>query len=295
MNRCTARNYKEEIDVVGSGYTQTLWPRRKTKMTRTIFILLFVTTSTKLSGQILENFVFSDCLKQCIGDSTKIDSIECANDLTKIHFTAYAPCNGTLEGQINLSQDTLDLKYSTKPTIIVNKKTGKVAEILEIADCDCVFKFSYTIKGLRAISQSNIKINGETLENINKRNFSDELEIEIDTTKSSDESFIVVDKTAHFPGGFAKFYHDYIDRNAKYPEDAKSEGISGKVFVEFVINRDGSIDDTTVRVVQGLNGSCDTEAIRLMKECPDWIPGTMKDTPVKQKLIVPITFSPKVR
>src|SRR5688572_3243985 len=118
-------------------------------MTRTIFIFLFFATLNEGSGQVLEKFNFSDCLKECIGDSTKLDSIAHTNNLTKIDFTAYAPCNGNLEGQISLSKDTLDLKYSPKPTIIVNKKTGKVGEILEIADCDCIFKFTYAIKGLR--------------------------------------------------------------------------------------------------------------------------------------------------
>ncbi len=112
-----------------------------------------------------------------------------------------------------------------------------------------------------------------------------------DTTKTQEEIFMPIEKSAQFPGGMGKLYM-YIDKNLKYPKDARRESISGKVFVEFVINRDGSIDDTTVKVVQGLNESCNNEAIRLIKECPDWIPATIKDQPVKQRFVIPIMFKP---
>lgn len=141
------------------------------------------------------------------------------------------------------------------------------------------------------MDNNKIKINGETLDKINKRNFFTEeiVEIEIDTTWSSEDIFLVVENPARFPGGFAKFM-DYIDINLIYPKDAKTKGVSGKVFVEFVINKDGSIDNTTVKVLRGLNESCNNEAIRLMKECPNWIPATIKGQPVKQKYILPVVF-----
>ena len=66
--------------------------------------------------------------------------------------------------------------------------------------------------------------------------------------------------------------------------------MDGKVFVEFVINKDGTIDDSTIKVVRGLNEYCDNEALRLMKECPAWIPATIKGQPVKQKFVIPIIF-----
>lgn len=273
---------------------------KKRQMTRIILVIIFITTLTRVSGQVLGKFEFSDCMRECIGDSTKINSVTQTNKLTKINLTAYAPCNGNLEGQIKLTTDTLDLKYSTKTTIVVNKKTGEVTKLLEIADCDCIFKFNYTIKGLQSLDKNKIKINGETLDKINKRNFSYsnedlrvediKIEFENDTTKTSEDIFLVVDNPAQFPGGFAKLYIDYIDKNLKYPNDAREEGIRGKVFVEFVINIDGSIDDTTVRAVKGLNESCNNEAIRLMQECPDWTPATMKGNPVKQRFVLPITF-----
>jgi TonB family protein len=261
-------------------------------MRRIILTIQFITTLTVASGQILIKFDFSECMKECIGDSTKIDSVIQTSDLTIISLTAYANCGGNLEGQIKSTNDTLDLVYSPKTTKVLNKRTGKVEEIFEIATCDCIFKFNYTIKGLKYLDTKKVKINGETLEKINERNYRTEeikIESEIDTTWTSEDVFLVVENSATPPGGFAKFY-EYIDSNLVYPKDAERKGIKGKVFVEFVINKDGSIDDTSVNVIKGLDESSNDEAIRLMKECPNWTPGTMKGQVVKQKFVLPITF-----
>ena len=231
-------------------------------------------------------------MRECIGDSTKIDEVIQTDDLTIIGLTAYANCSGNLEGRIKLTTDTLDLVYSPKTTKVLNKKTGEVEEILEIATCDCIFEFNYTIKGLKYLDNKKIKINGETLEKINERNYRTEeiyIASETDTTWISDDVFLVVENSATPPGGLAKFY-EYIDSNLLYPKDAEKKGIEGKVFVEFVIKKDGSIDDMSVNVIKGLNESCNDEAIRLIQECPDWTPGTMKGQVVKQKVLLPIIF-----
>jgi len=262
------------------------------KMTRTILTILVATTLTVSSGQVLEGFEFSDCMKECIGDSTRIDKFVQTSHLTEINLTAYANCSGNLEGQIKLTGDTLNLIYSPKVTRIRNKKTGEVEEYIEVAMCDCIFKFRYTISGLQTLDKYKIKINGETLEKINARQIREEaieIAVEVDTAWSSDYIFTVVENSSQFQGGFGKF-KEYVDSNLIYPKSSGKKPISGKVFVEFVINKDGSIDDSTIKVVQGLNEYCDKEALRLMKECPDWTPGTIKGQPVKQKLVVPITF-----
>lgn len=109
------------------------------------------------------------------------------------------------------------------------------------------------------------------------------------TIKQEAEIFLPVDKSAEFPGGMGKFYA-YIMKNLKYPEDAKQAKIVGKVFVEFVINKDGSIDPNNIKVREGLLESCNQEAMRLIKECPNWIPALIKKEPVKQRFVIPITF-----
>ncbi|MBX2969975.1 MAG: energy transducer TonB [Cyclobacteriaceae bacterium] len=261
-------------------------------MTRTIFTILFTTTLTVSQGQILEKFEFSDCMTECIGDSTTIDMVTQTNDVTEIYLTAYANCIGNLKGQIKIINDTLNLIYSTEVTRIKNKKTGEIEEFIEVAMCDCIFKFNYTIRGLQTLDKKKVKINGENLDKINARQIREETTentFKVDTTWSSDEIFTIVENPALFPGGFGKF-KEYVDSNLIYPRNSEKKVISGKVFVEFVINKDGSIDDFSIKVVRGLNEYCDREAVRLMKECPDWTPGTIKGQQVKQKYVVGITF-----
>lgn len=112
----------------------------------------------------------------------------------------------------------------------------------------------------------------------------------------------MVEKAAEFPGGISKFYK-YVGKNLKYPEAARRNGIEGKVFVEFVINQDGSIDDESVRPLtqEELNRvskskdvtfdpDCQGEAVRLLKNCANWIPAPIKSTAVKQRMVLPIAF-----
>lgn len=122
-------------------------------------------------------------------------------------------------------------------------------------------------------------------------------------TQSSDSLFVVVEKQAEYPGGLRGLI-EFIDKNRIIPKDARREGVDGKVFVEFVINRDGSIDDESVKVFERTgndgskamipeslkNAACRAEAIRLIRLCPDWIPASQRGKPVKSKFVMPIRF-----
>lgn len=92
-----------------------------------------------------------------------------------------------------------------------------------------------------------------------------------------------------FHGGAPKLY-EYINKNLKFPQDAKAKGVSGKVFIEFYVNTDGTIDEESVKIVKSLHKSCDAEAIRLIKNSPKWKPALEGGKPVKQKFVMPITF-----
>ncbi len=106
-------------------------------------------------------------------------------------------------------------------------------------------------------------------------------------TKDGDV-FLVVEEPASPAGGYQAFYQ-YIAQNLKYPEQARSMGIEGKVFVQMIIDTDGSI--TSVVPVKGIGGGCDEEAVRVISEAPAWSPASQRGKNVKQKIIVPIVFS----
>jgi periplasmic protein TonB len=102
-----------------------------------------------------------------------------------------------------------------------------------------------------------------------------------------DEIFIVVEQTAVPQGGLEGFYK-YVNSVIKYPAQARRMQIEGRVFVEFVVDRSGNITD--VVAVKGIGAGCDEEAIRVVKNSPPWIPGKQRGKPVRQRMVLPITF-----
>jgi len=102
------------------------------------------------------------------------------------------------------------------------------------------------------------------------------------------EIFTVVEEQPSYPGG-EETRIKFLQDNIKYPEEAKELGIQGKVFVTFVVEVDGSITD--VRVLRGIGGGCDEEAIRVVKAMPKWIPGKQRGVPVRVQFNLPIKFT----
>jgi len=109
------------------------------------------------------------------------------------------------------------------------------------------------------------------------------------TNKQVDEVFTKYEEPASFPGGMQSFY-SYIYKNLKSPKEVKNGSISGKVFVEFVIDSTGHIPHNEIKIKQGLCKPCDEEAIRLIKGSPKWNPGVQRDKPVRYRMILPIMF-----
>lgn len=96
-----------------------------------------------------------------------------------------------------------------------------------------------------------------------------------------------VDEYPEFTGG-AKAWSKYMERNLRYPSRAQDEGAAGKVFVSFVVEKDGSITD--VSVIKGLGFGCDEEAIKVIKKSPLWKPGKNKGVPVRVRYNMAINF-----
>ena len=100
--------------------------------------------------------------------------------------------------------------------------------------------------------------------------------------------FTVVESMPVFRGGMQELYV-YLGNNIKYPVMAKESGIQGKVYVTFVVERDGSI--TSVKVLRGIGGGCDEEAIRVVKAMPRWTPGKQRGKPVRVQYNLPVRFT----
>jgi protein TonB len=100
-------------------------------------------------------------------------------------------------------------------------------------------------------------------------------------------SFAVVEEKPTFPGGEAELLK-FIAENTKYPEIAKENGIQGRVFVQFVIDKNGNV--TNVTIARGVDPYLDAEAIRVVKMLPKWTPGKQRGKPVPVTFVVPINF-----
>lgn len=100
--------------------------------------------------------------------------------------------------------------------------------------------------------------------------------------------FVVVETMPLFPGGMSGL-NNYLHNNIKYPMLAKESSIQGKVFVSFVVEKDGSVTD--VRILRGIGGGCDEEAIRVIENMPKWIPGRQRNVPVRVMFNLPIKFT----
>ncbi|RCR71089.1 MULTISPECIES: energy transducer TonB [Larkinella] len=113
------------------------------------------------------------------------------------------------------------------------------------------------------------------------------VEAAVEAAPKEDQIFTVVEQNPEFPGGMAAL-GQFLGKNIRYPPAASRANISGRVFVSFVVNTDGSIQDVTV--LKGLGFGTDEEAMRVVKAMPKWRPGKQSGRPVRVKYNLPINF-----
>eukprot|EP01029_Cantina_marsupialis_P025537 TRINITY_DN67678_c0_g2_i1.p1 TRINITY_DN67678_c0_g2~~TRINITY_DN67678_c0_g2_i1.p1 ORF type:complete len:723 (-),score=105.87 TRINITY_DN67678_c0_g2_i1:42-2051(-) len=109
----------------------------------------------------------------------------------------------------------------------------------------------------------------------------------IDEVKVDGKVFTIVEKMPEYPGG-PKGLQKYIGANVKYPAEALKNNITGKVYIMFVVNKEGNVDQA--RVARGVEPSLDAEALRVIKSLPKWEPGMEKGKTVDVSYVVPINF-----
>ena len=101
------------------------------------------------------------------------------------------------------------------------------------------------------------------------------------------EIFQIVEEMPAYPGGEQKLM-EFIAKGIKYPQIARETGIQGRVFVGFVIEPDGSVSN--VKVLRGIGGGCDEEAMRVVKSMPKWKPGKQRGKAVRVSYMLPVNF-----
>jgi len=113
-----------------------------------------------------------------------------------------------------------------------------------------------------------------------------EAAVAVDDNKVYD--FVSIEKQPEYPGGIAKFYK-YLGGAIKYPPMAQENNVQGKVFLSFVVEKDGKLTD--IQVTRGLGSGTDEEAIRVLKASPRWNPGIQNGKPVRVKYNINVNFT----
>ena len=114
------------------------------------------------------------------------------------------------------------------------------------------------------------------------------VEVKEEVEEAEEEVFLVVEDDPEFPGDLSAL-SQYLASNIKYPTLAKENNITGKVFVSFVVEKDGSVGQ--VKILRDIGGGCGAEAVRVVKAMPKWKPGKQRGKPVRTQFNLPVDFS----
>jgi len=195
--------------------------------------------------------------------------------------------NQLFNTEFNLLANNFNQTYLKNRFIMMTKnKNKKVSKLFLFAFMSLVVITPMTIS-------CSMDSDEAVIEESNKAHQETPVETPAETPKSTtnqdnSQIFMVVEEMPSFPGG-EKAMYKYIGEKIKYPEQAKNEGIEGRVFISFVVEKDGSI--TEVELLRGIGGGCDEVAIEVIQSMPKWLAGKQKGKEVRVKYRMPIKFS----
>ncbi len=113
------------------------------------------------------------------------------------------------------------------------------------------------------------------------------VEITEEVVEEEEQVFMVVEEDPEFPGGLEAI-GPFIAKNIVYPQLARENNITGKVYVSFVVEKDGSVSNVIVK--RDIGGGCGQEAVRVVKSMPRWKPGKQRGKPVRTQYMLPVSF-----
>ena len=113
------------------------------------------------------------------------------------------------------------------------------------------------------------------------------VEVKEEVEVVEEEIFQIVEENPEFPGGESALYK-YLNDNLKYPTVARENGITGKVYIKFVVEKDGSISRAMIR--KDIGGGCGAEALRVVNAMPRWKPGKQRGKAVRSEFTLPVSI-----
>ena len=148
----------------------------------------------------------------------------------------------------------------------------KVEEVLKIVENDA------------NVQESTIQATDDTKQAIEVKYTPVEV---VEEEPEEEQIFQVVEEQPEFPAGQIELMK-FLQKNIKYPTISQENGVQGRVIVQFVVNRDGSIVDT--QVMRGVDPYLDKEALRVVSTMPKWKPGKQRGKPVRTRFTLPVQF-----
>ncbi|MEZ3520869.1 MAG: energy transducer TonB, partial [Muribaculaceae bacterium] len=127
----------------------------------------------------------------------------------------------------------------------------------------------------------------EGVEDLNKTRIIDQVIVEEKPVEEITYNVATVEQQPEFPGGVQAMYK-WLSEHINYPAVAAEEGISGRVIIEFVVSKTGAIEN--VKIARGRHPALDKEALRVVKEMPNWNPGRNNGVAVKVTYTLPVQF-----
>jgi protein TonB len=147
----------------------------------------------------------------------------------------------------------------------------KVTDVLNIVDNDVELDEELVIEDTEATQDSEVDFSN----------------LESEEEGTDDNIFVHVEDMPEFPGG-QQAMMAFLARSIEYPNISKENGIQGRVYAKFVVNKDGSI--THAEISRGVHPSLDQEALRVVRSMPAWKPGSQRNEPVRVSVVIPINF-----
>jgi protein TonB len=197
----------------------------------------------------------------------------------------------------NIELERAKAKEIEQPKIEIEKiEVQKIKSTIKftapVIKADAEVKDEDIMKTQEEVTESKLSVSAADVQgNSTDTSAIDISDLQVDQSNVVEEAyekpFTIVEQMPEFPGGTESMMK-FIASNVKYPAMARETGISGNVFVSFVVNKNGEISN--VKVLRGIGGGCDEEAIRVVRSMPAWIPGKQNGKPVPVQFNLPIKF-----
>ncbi len=179
---------------------------------------------------------------------------------------------GTVADEIEMIDITTQ-EEQQKPETPVKQSIQVISDILNVVKNDTKITTSFDFAEFDEMSDINIEA----------------FEIEVTEEEIEEDTPIIkAEKMPTFQGGDLMKFREWVQKRLRYPQIAQENGISGRVTLSFVIERDGSL--TNIEVLQTPDRSLSEEAIRVLKTSPKWEPGKQRNQPVRVKYTLPVAF-----